>query len=331
LLAVTACVPSSAGTESSIQEGALEGSDAAIVSSDFLPAQSGWSLVWSDEFNGEDLDPSKWAPEVSCWGGGNEERQCYTARNANIQVADGVLRIVARPERWTGPNLPQERRRADDGVRTQPYTSGKIRTRDLAAWRYGRFAARMRLPSGQGTWPAFWMMPSEDHYGTWPLSGEIDIMEAVNLRVGCDECGSEGVENRIQGALHFGFPWPDNTFLVQRSTLPALAGPDEGFHVYAVEWGEGRIDWYVDGQRYFSLAESDWHTGSPRAAGNPLAPFDRPFYLILNLAVGGRLPEQHNETGVDPRAFPAELLVDWVRVYECPSDPEEGLACMSAE
>lgn len=324
LAMVAACSRSSASEEAS----------SAVESSALAPAvnptpDSGWSLVWADEFDGDRLDRSRWSPEVSCWGGGNEELQCYTDRPNNIQVADGVLRLIARPETWTGPNLPPERRADADEVRTQAFTSGKIRTRGLAAWRYGRFSARMKLPGGQGTWPAFWMMPSEDHYGPWPLSGEIDIMEAVNLGAPCQACGGEGRESRVQGALHFGSPWPANKFLVQRTTLPGRVNPMDGYHTYTVEWGEGRIDWYVDGLQYFRLTSDDWYTDSPRAAGIATAPFDRPHYLILNLAVGGRLSVQNNARGVDHAAFPAELLVDWVRVYGCETDPDRVIGCMS--
>jgi beta-glucanase (GH16 family) len=320
-----------ANGESARQDRSASARSLALADEEASLAERGWSMVWSDEFTGDRLDRSKWSPEVSCWGGGNEELQCYTDRESNIQVGNGVLRLVARPETWTGPDLPQERRANSDELRTQDFTSGKIRTRGLADWRYGRFSARMRLPDGQGAWPAFWMMPSEDYYGGWPLSGEIDILEAVNLGAACSDCGLQGQENRVQGALHFGSQWPDNVFLVQKTNLPDRSRPHDDYHVYSVEWGEGQIDWYVDGVRYFTLTADDWHSASPLAAGNEVAPFDRSMYLILNLAVGGRLSVQNNAGGVDPQAFPAELLVDWVRVYRCDGDPERGRRCMSNE
>lgn len=328
---MAACMEPSTSRGAARADRALASSPAPADHTNSLPAQGGWSLVWADEFDGDRLDRSKWQPEVSCWGGGNEERQCYTDRETNIQLANGVLRIVALSETWTGPNLPTEQRANNNELRTQDFTSGKVRTRGLADWRYGRFSARMRLPSGQGNWPAFWMMPSENYYGAWPLSGEIDILEAINLGAPCRDCGSDRWENRVQGAFHFGAPWPGNQFRAQRTMLRDRARPDHGYHVYTVEWGEGRIVWYVDDQRYFSVTSDDWHTASPRAAGNEFAPFDRPMYLILNLAVGGRLPEGNNGGGVDSSAFPAELLVDWVRVYNCEADQERGLACMSSE
>lgn len=292
---------------------------------DHHPEGRGWTLVWSDEFDGDALDPTKWAPEESCWGGGNEERQCYTGRPENVQVVNGQLRLIAQAERFTGPDRPPEHEM--EGERTRDYTSGKVRTRELAEWRYGRIAARMKLPDGQGVWPAFWMMPAEDHYGVWPLSGEIDILEAINLGAACETCEG-GRENRIVAALHFGGTYPDNTHHAGAVTLPGGADPADGFHVYALEWGEGRLQWLVDGEVYYRLDASDWFTAAPEGEGRPEAPFDRAFYAMFNLAVGGRWPENENEGGLDPDALPAELLVDWMRVHQCEPDPDTGRACM---
>lgn len=290
------------------------------------PEPGGWQLVWSDDFIGSSLDPAKWQAEESCWGGGNNEWQCYTDRSENISLADGLLRITARKEEWTGPS--GDRSTNSKGVSTKPYTSGKIITRHLSDWTYGRISARMKLPRGQGTWPAFWMMPSEDYYGGWPLSGEIDIMEAVNLGAPCPDCGSDGVESRIQGALHYGGRWPENKFTHQRESLPDGGNPADTFNVYSVEWGQGLIRWYVNEKPFFEMTEADWYTDADGTAERPQAPFDRPFYLILNLAVGGNLAHNQNAGGVDEKAFPAEFLVDWVRVYQCREDLETGLACM---
>lgn len=292
-------------------------------------AQGGWELVWSDDFDGTGLDRSRWTPEESCWGGGNYELQCYADRPENIKVADGHLTITARRGAWTGPMFPPERTGETPSTATQPYTSGKIRTLGLHDWTYGRFSARMKLPKGQGTWPAFWMMPSEDYYGSWPLSGEIDIMEAVNLGAVCGDCGDGGREIRTQGALHYGGVWPANTFTHERVALPDESSPADSFNEYTVEWGKGVIRWFVNDEPFFEMTEQDWYTRSDAAAGRPEAPFDRPFYLILNLAVGGRLPVGQNETGVDETAFPASMQVDWVRVYQCKDDVETGLACMT--
>ena len=286
-----------------------------------------WVVVWSDDFEGANLDPSKWKPEESCWGGGNEERQCYTARSENVYVADGMLVLKAQAERFTGPNRPEGMRGAPAGKRTRNYTSGKVRTRGLADWTYGRFSARIRLPSGQGTWPAFWMMPSEAFYGGWPLSGEIDIMEATNLGTACDECDG-GVERRTSGALHFGGRSPNNTYWFQKTAGDEDSSPADEFRVYSLEWAEGVMQWFVDGEIFLRLEADDWFTASEKAGQEADAPFDRPFYLMLNLAVGGNLAEKSNGGGFDPNAFPAELRVDWVTVEQCAGDAT-GRACLT--
>ena len=295
------------------------------------PAQADaphWRIVWSDEFDGDALDREKWAPEVSCWGGGNDERQCYTDRSANIEVAGGVLRLTGRPEEHTGPAHPPELAHLGREQKTQNYTSGKVRTRGLADWRYGRISARMKLPKGQGAWPAFWMMPAEDVYGRWPLSGEIDIMEAVNQGTPCQTCkGAQ--EHRTSGALHFGEAWPDNTYLMSYSVQEGWPGPSDEWRVYSVEWAEGVIQWFVDDIIFMRLTSDQWRTASPAAQGRAHAPFDQSFYVMLNLAVGGRLPEEINGAGFDPSAFPAVLEVDWVRVEQCLGDEAVGRACLS--
>lgn len=290
--------------------------------------ESGWQLVWADEFDGEALDPQKWAPEQSCWGGGNDERQCYTARPENIEVRDGTLRLKARRERWRGPAFPPEIAPDPNPRRTQPFTSGKVRTRGLTSWKYGRFEVRARVPAGQGTWAAVWMMPQDDIYGGWPLSGEIDILEAVNLGAACEECGGKQGENRVISALHFGAAPPGNRHVDTRVTLPDASLPSDGFHVWAVEWGEGLMRFFLDGKPYWEVTQEAWFTASPKARGRPGAPFDQRFYIMANLAVGGRLSENHNDGGIAEASFPAQLEIDWIRVYQCPADPDRGLACM---
>ncbi len=287
-------------------------------------ARRGWELVWSDEFNKDSLDPTKWAAETSCWGGGNNERQCYTDRPENIEVRDGILRLMARAEDFTGPQYPQDWADRGDFI-SRKYTSGKVRTKGLKHWKYGRFEARIKLPQGQSTWPAFWMLPTDNHYGKWPLSGEIDIMESINLGAKCEDCEGSTTENRSSAALHFGQLWPENQFRSQKNTLPY--GVD-AYHIFAIEWGQDQIDWFVNDSQIFTMTHDEWFTAAARKSNNPFAPFDQPFYLMLNLAVGGNLPDSRNETAFNPNSFPAELHVDWVRVYQCTADKQAGKSCM---
>lgn len=288
----------------------------------------GWMLVWSDEFDGTKLDRKKWKPEKSCWGGGNDERQCYTDRKDNVRVADGMLHLMARQERFTGPDRPPEIAAKPNPMQTQPFTSGKVRTRGLASWRYGKIEFRAKTPKGQGTWPAIWMMPADDYYGVWPLSGEIDILEAVNLGATCPECKGQVGENRTLSAIHFGDKPPKNTHIDQRVALPDNSLPSDDFHIWTFEWGEGLMRFYLDGRQYWEVKADQLFSGSPKAKGNPVAPFDKPFYIMANLAIGGRLSEENNDKGIVVDAIPATFLVDWIRIYQCSSDRDKGLACM---
>ena len=290
---------------------------------DFHPVDKGWVLKWSDEFDGDNLDPEKWSLEHACWGGGNNERQCYTDREENVELINGLLRIVALEETFTGPDFP-----GDTNQRTQPYTSGKAITQGLADWRYGRIEIRSKLPEGQGTWPAFWMLAATDVYTTtWPLHGEIDIMESVNLGARCDDCTGNDGENRTSSALHFGNNFPDNRMTGDQTNLASNLNPADDYHVWAIEWGEGIIKWFLDGELYSTKTNESWFTAAAPDSEN--APFDEAFYLILNLAIGGNFPEPLNETGIADSSLPNQLLVDWVRVYQCDEDLQTGLSCMN--
>jgi beta-glucanase (GH16 family) len=294
-------------------------------------ADSGWRLVWSDEFDGDAIDPERWSHEIDCWGGGNEERQCYTDSENNSRIEDGMLVIEARLEETTGPALPPRLLvGADEEARnaqaTQPFSSARIVTNGHADWRYGRIEVRAKLPVGQGTWPAIWMLPTDEYYGPWAASGEIDILEVVNLGEPCEACPG-GLENTVLGTLHFGGVWPENAYANRRTHLPDTESGEQEFHVFAIEWTEGQVEWFLNGESYGSLTPDDWSTSSELGDNNPNAPFDRPFFLILNLAVGGHLAESHNEGGVDESVFPQTFTVDWVRVYDCPSDPETMTGC----
>jgi beta-glucanase (GH16 family) len=305
---------------------ALSGCASATVNAQ--PAEGGWDIVWSDEFGGTELDRSKWKPEESCWGGGNQERQCYTDRPENIRVTDGILHLKARKERFTGPDRPPEIADKPNPQKRQEFTSGKIRTLGLAAWKYGKIEFRAKPPKGQGTWPAIWMMPAGNAYGGWPLSGEIDILEGVNLGASCEICEGNIGENRMISALHFGDYAPKNKFRDTRVALPSLALPSDDFHVWTLEWGKGLMRFYLDGRKYWELTQDDWETASPLAKGNPVAPFDQPFYIMANLAIGGGLAEKNNDKGVAANVTPAEFQIDWIRIYQCGDDRDTGLACM---
>ena len=285
--------------------------------------EDGWELVWSDEFDGTGIDRSKWNFDVDCWGGGNDERQCYTDRTENARVADGRLIITARKEDYTGPAWPPHMRNGDrdpDAQVTKPYTSARLVTRGNAAWTYGRIEVRARLPQGQGTWPAIWMLPEDEDYGTWAASGEIDILEVVNLGIPCAECPS-GREDTILGTLHFGGQWPDNAYASTETHAPSVL---DGFHTFGIVWAPGRIDWTYDGQVYATQTKDAWWSSGSDAAD---APFDRRFHLLLNLAVGGKLSEERGLKGVDESGYPKTMEVDWVRVWQCPDAASSADAC----
>jgi len=284
------------------------------------PAGDGWRLAWADEFDGTAVDRSKWDFDVDCWGGGNNERQCYTDKRSNAALVGGKLVITARKEKATGPAFPLSQRGDPAKAKAEAnreFTSARLVTRGKAAWTYGKIEVRAKLPQGQGTWPAIWMLPEDSHYGTWAASGEIDILEAVNLGVRCDACAG-GIENRILGTLHFGGQWPANKHKGDETALPA---PIDGFHVFGIVWEKGKIVWTVDGKPYATRVASEW---SSSGSSDPAAPFDRPFHLILNLAVGGGLAEDRGLKGVDESGYPKKMEIDWVRVWQCDGDAVSG-------
>ena len=241
------------------------------------------TLVWADEFNAVQLDPENWffetgdGSQYGIPGWGNNELQYYLPNNASLD--NGLLTIDARAESSNGHN----------------YTSARIHTRDRFAFRYGRIEASIRLPGGQGLWPAFWLLPQNGQYGGWAASGEIDIMEAINL-------GAAG-GNTIYGTIHYGGSWPNNTHSGETYLVPADATAE--FHTYAIEWDLNEIRWYVN-DVLFAMRNSWQSTG-----GSFPAPFDQNFYILLNVAVGGNFPGNPDGNTV----FPVTMDVDWVRVY----------------
>ncbi|MFC4099254.1 hemoblobin-interacting domain-containing protein [Paenibacillus xanthanilyticus] len=261
-----------------------------------------WDLVWNDEFDGgtggnfdtNGVDKSKWGyqngtgAEYGLDGWGNGEQQYYT--KDNIEVKDGKLVITAKKQTMSG----------------KPYTSGRLWTSPTFSKTYGKFEARMKLPEGQGLWPAFWMMPKDSEYGVWASSGELDIMEARGR-----------LPHEVGGTIHYGKPWPNNKATGNAYTFPE-GESITGYHTYGVEWEPGEIRWYVDGKLYQTL--NNWNSqgaDQPDKYAYP-APFDKPFYMILNLAVGGqydgnRLPSDS--------MLPATMEVDYVRAYELSGKP----------
>jgi beta-glucanase (GH16 family) len=244
-----------------------------------------WRLVWSDEFDAGTLpDPARWNFQVGGGGWGNQELQYYTdARPENARIENGLLVIEARAESYGGAS----------------FTSARLTTRGKGDWLYGRMEMRAKLPAGLGTWPAFWMLASDSDYGTggWPDTGEIDIMEGV---------GHE--PDRSHSAVH---TLALNHRLGNNPSSTTI-NPDSrsAFHVYAVEWTPTRITTYVDDDigLVYDRGTSDWRRW----------PFDKPFHLILNLAVGG---SWGGVQGVNPADFPARFEVDYVRVYEDAAGP----------
>lgn len=245
-------------------------------------AIEGYNLVWHDEFNGTEIDKSKWSHEVNGHGGGNNELQYYTDRSENSFVSNGILTIVARQEEYTGT----------DGTRY--YTSARMRTLNKGDWKYGRFEIRAKLPYGQGLWPAIWLLPTEWKYGGWPASGEIDIMELLGHET-----------DKVYGTIHYGGTPPNNTHSGGSYKLPSgtFAG---GFHVFRFDWEETEMRWYVDDKLY--LTQKNWYSS---AAAFP-APFDQLFHMILNVAVGGNWPGNPDIS----TTWPQKMEVDYVRVYK---------------
>lgn len=250
-----------------------------------LPATAQhFELIWADEFDGTEVDQTKWEFQIGdgcdmdLCGWGNNEKQWYQAANATVE--DGFLTITAKKEEVNG----------------YPYTSARLRTKGMGDWTFGRFEARAKMPVGQGLWSAFWMLPSDEIYGGWAASGEIDVMEYL---------GHEPY--KVFGTIHYGGPSPANVFSSEDYLLETGTFADD-FHVFAIEWEINEIRWYVDDLHYATQTSDTWYsTGGPSSA-----PFDRSFYALLNIAVGGNLPGDPDESTV----FPQEMIVDYFRVYQ---------------
>ncbi len=283
---------------------------------------SGWQLQWNDEFDQADVDPTKWGWESNCWGGGNNELQCYTDRKKNSFIEDGKLIIRAHKETYFGSSELKEVN-PDAEKKYLPYTSARLRTLNKGDWTYGRFEIRAKLPAGQGMWPAIWMLPSDQRYGGWAAGGEIDIVEGVSM----DPADPNKV---VYGTLHYGAQWPGNVHSGEGYTFQDGKDPTTGFHTYAIEWGDDEIRWYIDETHFATQRASGWYSHAKDSAGvkrevGGSAPFDQPFHLLLNLAVGGNWPGSPD----DSVEFPKQMEVDFVRVFSCPDSPESLSSCAS--
>ena len=239
-----------------------------------------WKLTWQDEFSGSRLDLSKWSFVTGGNGFGNHELQAYTDRPSNVYLENGMLVIKAQREEYT----------AADGIARQ-YTSGRLTTSGKFAQAYGRFEARIRIPYGQGIWPAFWMMG--DGNTPWPGRGEIDVMENI---------GRE--PDTVHGTIH-GPGYSGSHGIGAPSLLPLGRRFTDDFHIFAVEWEPQTIRWFADDHLYKTTTPADLPAGAKWV-------YDHPFYLLLNLAVGGDWPGNPDETTV----FPQMMRIDYVRVYQ---------------
>jgi beta-glucanase (GH16 family) len=258
------------------------------------PTPSGnWQLVWSDEFNGPAIDTSNWNFDIGDGGQGakgwwNDEMEWYTSKPENVRIENGALIIEARHELngqqcWYGPC---------------EYTSAKVTTLGKRSFQYGKIEARMRLPYGNGMWPAFWTMGNNFNTVSWPQTGELDIMEMV----GGDQCGFDCADNMTHGYMH----WARNgkRAISAGTNSPPLAQGiyADAYHVFGIEWDAQEIRWYVDGQQYYS------HT----IVGDEYTEFHQPHWFMINLAIGGVWGGNPTPDTV----FPQKMYIDWVRVWQ---------------
>jgi beta-glucanase (GH16 family) len=244
-----------------------------------------WKLVWSDEFNGPDgsaVDSSKWVQETGGGGWGNNELEYYTRRPQNAFLEKGNLVIKVVEEKYSG----------SDGV-SRNYTSARLKTQSKFSQTYGRFEARIKIPRGQGIWPAFWMLGADIKRVQWPACGEIDVMENIGKEPAM-------VHGTIHGPGYNGANGIGSSF-----ALPGGERFADDFHIYAVEWEPNTIRFYVDDHLYATRTPADL----PKEAKWV---YDHPFFILLNVAVGGDWPGNPDSTSV----FPQTMLVDYVRVYE---------------
>ena len=249
----------------------------------------GYTLKWNDEFDGDSLNRTDWNVETHEKGWVNNELQEYVDSAENIQVKDGKL-IINPVKKVTDGDTGSTKEAAS-------YTSGRVSTQNKQTFTYGRFECRAKVPKGQGYLPAFWLMANDENvYGQWPRCGEIDCMEVMGQET-----------NKAYGTIHYGNPHSESQ---KTYTLPAGDDFSKNFHTFTCDWEPGKITWYVDGDKYHE--ESDWYsTTVGQGTLTYPAPFDQPFYIILNLAVGGSwVGNPNDETSFENNPYE----IDYVRV-----------------
>jgi beta-glucanase (GH16 family) len=258
-----------------------DGSTATEGATSVCPA--GYQLTWSDEFDGASgaaVDSAKWVFESGAGGWGNSELEYYRTGAANAALdGNGNLVITAKQETYSGSS----------------YTSARMKTQGLASWKYGHIEARIKLPYGQGIWPAFWMLGEDISTNSWPKCGEIDIMENI---------GKEPSVNH--GSLHMPAAGTSNDSELTGSYTLKSGKLSDDFHTYAIDWSASSIAFYFDGALY--------ETQTPAAATGRTWEFDKPFFILLNVAVGGQWPGSPDSTTV----FPQTMTIDYVRVCQQP-------------
>ncbi|MEJ0091848.1 MAG: family 16 glycosylhydrolase [Limisphaerales bacterium] len=252
--------------------------------------QAAWQLTWSDEFtqaDGSSPDSAKWGFDIGGGGFGNNELESYTSRTNNARIQGGQLVIEAKQENYTGTdNIPRN------------YTSARMLTKGKWSWTYGRMEARIKIPRGQGIWPAFWMLGANINTTPWPNCGEIDIMENI---------GKTSEQGKVYGTIHgpqSGGDYNGGAGVGGSYTLPGGAVLGDDFHVFAIEWTTNQIKWFMDNQQYFTATPAN-------LPGGGTWPFTQPQFFLLNVAVGGNWPGNPDGTTV----FPQQMLVDYVRIY----------------
>ena len=254
--------------------GTIRNDDTAIqvTTEGYVSADSyaGKTLVWSDEFNGDEIDLNNWTYDLGAHGWGNQELQLYTSSSENSYVHEGNLLIVAK----------------DDGPM---YTSARMKSIDLQEFQYGRIDVRAVLPKGQGIWPAIWMLGANYPSAGWPACGEIDIMELIG-----------SAPNYVHGTVHFGNDYSQHQHTGQGTGIPFGQTFADEFHVFSIDWNEQGITWLLDDEPFYSINQN--------VTGSQNYPFDNPFFFILNIAVGGQWPGYPDESTEFPQFMAVDYV-----------------------